>query len=215
MKNKYTPKKYSHQEEQINIFTHGLGLVASIVALVVLIQKSRITGNFWTIFSSYVFGISLIVLYSASTFYHASKEIKLRRRLNILDHASIYILIAGTYTPFTLITLRGTIGWWVLGSVWLLAILGVITKLFFTGKFDKLSTAMYVFMGWIMIFAARPLTNNLDYTGLLWLLFGGISYTIGAIFYSIPNIKYNHAIFHVFVLLGSFAHFFSIYYYVI
>ena len=215
MKKKYIPVYYNNLEEKINIITHAFGMFISIIALVLLILKSNSIGTIWHVFSFTVFGISLIVLYTASTFYHASKKVKLRTRLNIFDHASIYVLIAGTYTPFTLVTLQGKIGWWIFGINWFLAITGIILKLFFTGKYDKLSTLMYVLMGWIIILAIKPLINNLGYEGSLWLLIGGISYTIGAVFYSIPRIKYNHAIFHVFVLIGSFAHFISIYYYVI
>jgi hemolysin III len=190
-------------------------MFASIIALIVLIVKANSYGNIQHIISFTVFGVSLIVLYSASTLYHSAKEIKLRKKLNVFDHASIYILIAGTYTPFTLVTLQGKIGWWIFGVNWLLALIGVILKLFFTGKYDKLSTLMYILMGWLIVLVINSLISNLGHEGTLWLLFGGISYTIGAVFYSIPKIKYNHAIFHVFVLLGSFAHFISVYYYVI
>ena len=213
--NNYTPIYYNSTEEKINIITHGFGMFVSVIALVLLIIKAISIGNIWHLLSFTVFGISLIILYTASTFYHASKKIKLRTRLNIFDHASIYVLIAGTYTPFTLVTLHGKIGWWIFGISWFLALVGIVLKLFFTGKYDKISTLMYILMGWIIIIAIKPLISNLGYEGTLWLLAGGVSYTIGALFYSISRMKYNHAIFHVFVLLGSFAHFISIYYYVI
>jgi len=212
---KNTATYYNSLEEKINIITHAFGMFASLIALILLVDKSNSTGNIWHVLSFTVFGISLIVLYTASTLYHNAKKLKLRKRLNVFDHASIYVLIAGTYTPFTLVTLRGKVGWWIFGINWFFALAGIILKLFFTGKYDKLSTIMYVLMGWIIILAIKPLINNLGFEGSLWLLFGGILYTIGAIFYSIPKIKYNHAIFHVFVLLGSFAHFISIYHYVI
>ena len=215
MKNKYSPVYYDSLEEKINILTHAIGMFLSIIALVLLLMKSNSVGNIWHVVSFAIFGSSLVILYTASTFYHASKGLELRRRLNVFDHASIYILIAGTYTPFTLVTLQGKIGWWIFLINWSLALIGVIFKLFFTGKYDKVSTIMYILMGWIIIFAIKPLTNNLGVEGSLWLLYGGIFYTIGAVFYSISKIKYNHAIFHVFVLLGSFAHFISIYKYVI
>jgi hemolysin III len=215
MKNKYIPIYYNSLEEKINIITHAIGLFASLIALILLIAKSNSMGNIWHVLSFTIFGISLIIVYTASTLYHSVKKLKLRKRLNIFDHASIYVLIAGTYTPFTLIALQGKVGWWIFGINWFLALTGIILKLFFTGKYDKLSTLVYILMGWIIILAIKPLINNLGYEGSLWLLFGGVSYTIGAIFYSIPRIKYNHAIFHVFVLLGSFAHFISIYCYVI
>ena len=165
--------------------------------------------------SYWIFGSSIILLYAASTLYHSVRERKLRYRLNILDHASIYILIAGTYTPFSLVTLQGSVGWIIFGVVWALAIIGVILKLFFTGRFETLSTIMYVAMGWIIVFAVKPLIDNLSQDGLIWLFTGGISYTIGAVIFSIDRLKYNHAIFHVFVLFGTFCHFLAIYYYVI
>ena len=140
---------------------------------------------------------------------------KLRYRLNIFDHASIYILIAGTYTPFTLVVLDGWVGWTIFGVSWGLALTGVILKLFFIGKYDKISTIAYVLMGWLIVFAIKPLVQNLPIEGLLWLLGGGISYTVGAILYSIKSIKYNHAIFHIFVLLGSFCHFMAVFFYVL
>ncbi len=205
---------YNQSEENINIITHALGLIASVVALFLLVNRSINNGNFWHIISALVFGVSLITLYAASTFYHASKSKKLRKRLNIFDHASIYLLIAGTYTPYALITLHGTLGWWIFGINWSLALIGIILKFFYTGQYDKLSTIMYVLMGWVAVFIFKSLSQNLGNEGVFWLLFGGIMYTIGAVFYSLSKVKYNHAIFHVFVLLGSISHFISIYFYV-
>jgi len=214
MKSKKAPKSYDPLEEKINVYTHGLGLLLSIAATVLLIVKASYTGNPWRIVSFSIFGASLIVLYTASTVFHNSKKEKTRRRLNIFDHASIYVLIAGTYTPFTLVTLNGTLGWVIFGITWGIALIGVILKLFFTGKYEKASTLAYVFMGWIIVFAIKPLIANLAYDGLFWLIAGGIAYTIGAILYSLNTLKFNHAIFHVFVLAGSFCHFVSIYFYV-
>ncbi len=162
-----------------------------------------------------IFGASMVLLYAASTFYHSAKATRLRIRLNIIDHAAIYILIAGTYTPFALVTLEGTTGITILWIVWLLALAGVILKLFFTGKYNLISTIMYVAMGWLIIFAINPLMQNLSTEGLWWLFGGGISYTIGAILFMQKKLPYNHAIFHIFVLLGTFAHFISIYFYLI
>jgi hemolysin III len=206
---------YDPKEEKLNVITHGIGLILSIVALVLLVVYSSLYGNARQITSFSIFGASLIVLYSASTLYHYSKDPKLRNRLNIFDHASIYVLIAGTYTPFALVTLQGTVGWIIFGISWGLALTGIIFKLFFTGRFDKLSTITYVLMGWIIIFAIKPLVNNLPLNGLLWLAAGGILYTVGAVLYSMNKIKYNHAIFHIFVLLGSFCHFMSAFFYVL
>lgn len=208
-------KYYDRKEEKLNVISHALGLILSIVALVLLVVYSSIEGNVWHIVSFSIYGASLIVLYSASTLYHYVQSPKLRYRLNIFDHASIYILIAGTYTPFTLVVLDGWVGWTIFGVSWGLALIGVILKLFFTGEYDKISTVAYVLMGWVIIFAIKPLVNNLPFEGLMWLLGGGISYTIGAILYSINRMKFNHAIFHIFVLIGSFCHFMAIFFYVL
>ena len=208
-------KYYSPIEEKINIISHAIGFILSIVALVLLVRHAYLHGNVWHIVSFSIFGASLIILYAVSTFYHSAKKSELRNRLKIMDHASIYVLIAGTYTPFTLVTLKGTIGWVLFGISWGLALTGISLKLFFTGKYDLISTIMYVLMGWVIVFAIKPLINNLPLEGLLWLFAGGISYTIGAIIYSIKKIKFNHAIFHMFVLFGSFCHFMSVFFYVL
>jgi hemolysin III len=205
---------YPPLEEKINVISHALGFFLSIAALVLLVVKASLYGNVWRVVSFSIFGTSLLVLYAASTLYHNSKAQKLRKRLNIFDHASIYVLIAGSYTPFTLVTLNGKVGWIVFGLTWGFALTGVILKLFFTGKYDKLSTIMYVLMGWMIVFAINPLIKNLSSEGLFWLFLGGISYTVGAVLYSIKRIKFNHAIFHIFVLIGSFCHFIAIYFYV-
>ncbi|WP_431166920.1 PAQR family membrane homeostasis protein TrhA [Tenacibaculum halocynthiae] len=206
--------RYSKKEEWLNVATHGFGLLLSIIAFPFLIKKGLAYSNSSELISFIIYGISLIVLYSASTFYHAAKDPKKRRRLNIFDHAAIYILIAGSYSPFCLITLPKDLGWYMFIFVWLFALTGVILKLFFTGKFDKLSTALYLLMGWQVIFFIKPLAASLPEKGLFFLILGGAFYTIGAILYSIKKIKYNHAIFHVFVLFGSISHFVTIFYYI-
>jgi len=206
--------KYSEREERLNVITHAFGLVLSGLAFPFLILKSMHFDGFWKPASIIIYGVSLLILYSASTFYHAAKNPKVRRRLNIFDHAAIYVLIAGTYTPLTIITLEGTTGWIIFGLTWAFALVGVVLKLFFTGRFDKLSTIMYVLMGWQVVFAIKPLIENLPIEGLQLLFVGGIFYTVGAILYSIKKTPYNHAIFHVFVLLGSVSHFLSVYYYI-
>lgn len=208
-------KFYSLGEELVNIITHGVGALLSVAALVLMVVWSSFYGNAWHIVGSAIFGVSLIILYTASTLYHAVQQPQVRARLRVLDHAAIYVLIAGTYTPFTLVTLNGTVGWTIFGITWGLAVIGVVLKLFFTGKFDKLSTAMYVGMGWVVVGAAKPLMENLEFGGLMWLLWGGIAYTVGAIFYSIKAIPFGHAIFHSFVLVGSFCHFAAVFWYVI
>jgi hemolysin III len=147
--------------------------------------------------------------------YHSATTPLLRNRLQIVDHAAIYILIAGTYTPYTLVVLPDTTGWIIFGVSWGMAASGIVLKIFFTGKYDLISTLMYVFMGWIIVFAFEPLVDALSEQGLFWLVAGGIAYTVGAVLYSIRKIKFNHAIFHVFVLLGSACHFVSIYFYIL
>ena len=206
---------YSPIEEKINIISHAVGLILSIVALVLLVTRANLYGDVWHIISFSIFGSSLIILYAASTFYHSAKKPELRNRLKIIDHASIYVLIAGTYTPFTLVTLKGTIGWVIFGTSWGLALTGIILKIFFTGRYNLISTIMYVLMGWVIVFALKPLINNLPFEGFLWLFAGGISYTIGAVLYGIKKIKFNHAIFHMLVLNGSFCQFMSVFFYVL
>ncbi|WP_299062473.1 hemolysin III family protein [uncultured Polaribacter sp.] len=202
---------YTSTEEKLNIWSHGFGLFLSIIAFPFLILKAIEYAGFWKPISFVIYGISMIILYAASTFYHAAKNPKKRRRLNIFDHAAIYVLIAGSYTPFCLVGLGDSLGNYMVVFVWLFALLGVILKLFFTGKYDKLSTAMYLLMGWQVVFFISPLIDSLSSFSLNFLFYGGISYSVGAILYSIRKMPYNHAIFHLFVLLGSFCHFLAIY----
>ena len=204
--------RYSAKEEQLNIWSHGLGLIASIIVFPFLIIKALTYSNFWDIASFVIYGLSLIILYAASTFYHAAKKPKVRRRLNIFDHAAIYVLIAGSYTPFCLVALNSNLGWWMFIAVWLFALTGIILKLFFTGRFDKISTAMYLLMGWQMMFFVKPLISALTSFSLNLLIAGGVFYSVGAILYSIKKMPYNHAVFHVFVLAGSVSHFLAIYF---
>lgn len=202
---------YSTKEEKLNIFSHGLGLVLSVVALPFLVYKSFDFTGFWQPLSFIIYGLSMIVLYAASTFYHAAKDPKKRRKLNIFDHAAIYVLIAGSYSPFCLVGLNSDLGWYMFLFVWLFALTGIILKLFFTGRFDKVSTAMYLLMGWQVMFFIKPLMESISSENFYYLLAGGVFYSIGAVLYSIKKMPYNHAIFHVFVLLGSFSHFLGIY----
>ncbi len=202
---------YTSTEEKLNIWSHGFGLFLSIIAFPFLILKAIEYAGFWKPISFVIYGISMIILYAASTFYHAAKNPIKRRCLNIFDHAAIYVLIAGSYTPFCLVGLGDSLGNYMVVFVWLFALLGVILKLFFTGKYDKLSTAMYLLMGWQVVFFISPLIDSLSSFSLNFLFYGGISYSVGAILYSIRKMPYNHAIFHLFVLLGSFCHFLAIY----
>jgi hemolysin III len=211
----YDARKYPKTEEILNVITHGLGFLLSIAALVLLVVFAALKGDVWHIVSFSIYGASLVVLYLASTLYHLSRKQSLRNKLNIFDHASIYVLIAGTYTPFLLVTLHGPWGWSLLGVIWGLAIGGILFKVFFIGKYDLVSALLYVLMGWLIIIAIQPLNENLSSGGLWWLLGGGISYSIGAVFYMINKMPYNHAIFHIWVLLGSLAHFFAVFFYVL
>jgi hemolysin III len=203
--------RYSESEERLNIWSHALGLFLSLLAFPFLIIKAFTYTGFWQVSSFIIYGLSLIVLYAASTFYHASVNPKNRRKLNIFDHAAIYALIAGSFTPFCIIALDSDLGWHLFVFVWIFALIGIILKLFFTGRFDKLSTAMYLLMGWQVVFFIKPLMKVLTDFGLNLLIIGGVFYTVGAMLYSIKKIPYNHAIFHLFVLLGSASHFFALY----
>ncbi|WP_421873433.1 PAQR family membrane homeostasis protein TrhA [Marinoscillum sp.] len=206
---------YKRKEELLNVITHLAGLVLSIAGLALLVTFASIYGSVWHIVSFSIFGSTLVLLYLASTLYHAAKKKQLRKRLNVFDHSAIYVLIAGTYTPFCLVTLNGWVGWTLFGITWGLAIAGVTLKVFFTGRFNLLSTIGYVAMGWIAIVAAKPLFEQLSSGALWFLILGGVSYTIGAIFYLLDRMKYNHAIFHVWVLLGSILHFIAVFFFLL
>lgn len=206
---------YTLAEERANIYSHAFGIAASVVALVVMMIKANEYGNTRDLVSVAIFGFSLIALYTSSTLYHSATDQKKRARYRVIDHAMIYVLIAGTYTPLTLIALGGKTGWIIFAVSWTMAVTGIVLKLFFTGRFDALSTALYVLMGWIIVMALEPLRVNLPGDGLSWLFAGGVAYTTGALLYSVKAIKFNHAIFHFFVLLGSLSHFVSVYFYVL
>lgn len=206
---------YTHQEEVLNVITHLTGLILSLGALVLLVVFASIYGNVWHIVSFSIFGSCMVTLYLASTLYHAASSRSLRRKLNVFDHSAIYLLIAGTYTPYCLVALNGTMGWTLLGVTWGLASAGIALKIFYTGRYNKLSTIGYVLMGWVAVIAAKPLYESLQPEALLFLILGGVSYTIGAVFYAIERIPYNHAIFHLWVLAGSALHFVSIFWYLL
>lgn len=206
---------YPPAEEMVNIISHGAGLLLGIAGFVLLVLRAASHGDAWHVVSFAVFGSSLVVLYAASTIYHSSRDAIRRARLRSFDHAAIYVLIAGTYTPFTLITLEGPVGWTLFGITWGMAAIGVTLKLYFTGRYDLVSTLMYLFMGWVIMFAVRPLVDAFSADGMVWLIAGGIAYTLGAVFYSIPRLPFGHAIFHLFVLGGSACHFVAVYFFVL
>lgn len=197
-------------EEIANAITHGIGALLAVAALVVLIVMAAIRGSVWHIVSFSIFGATLVLLYFASTLYHSLTHAKAKRIFHKFDHISIYLLIAGTYTPFCLTALRGWIGWTVLGVVWSCAILGAVLKAISVGKRIKLSTVLYILMGWVILVAIQPLYKAMPFNGFLFLIAGGISYTIGTIFFIRNQVKYNHSVWHLFVLGGSMLHFFAV-----
>jgi len=210
---KFEVTYYQKKEEKLNILSHALGVVFSVVAFPFLLYKVSKTNEPLVVLSFIIYGLSMIILYTASTLYHSAENQKIRYYLNIFDHASIYILIAGTYAPVALVVLQGTVGWIVFGLSWLFAILGVFFKIYFIGKYRVISIFTYIGMGWMVIFAIKPLLQNFASQGLRLLLAGGIFYSLGAVFFGLRKIPYNHAIFHVLVLLGSLSHFIAIYKY--
>ncbi|MCK5847257.1 MAG: hemolysin III family protein [Bacteroidales bacterium] len=206
---------YKEAEEKLNIISHGIGAILSIFALILLIQKGLEMNTTKAIVSLTVYGISMVTLYFASTFYHSAVNPKYRNLFNIWDHISIYLLIAGTYTPFLLLALPTTLGWWIFGIVWTFAAVGIVIKVYFFGKYSKISAISYVIMGWIAVIAVPQFIESLGMNGALLLFGGGIAYSIGAALYMLDGkLAYNHAIFHVFVLLGSALHFISVFYYI-
>jgi len=207
--------EYSLREEIANAITHGIGAILSIVALIVLIIFSAKYGDTWHLISFSIYGISLVILYFSSTLLHAIQNIKIKNKFEVMDHAAIYLLIAGTYTPFLLVPLRGTLGWTIFGIVWGLALVGIILKLFFVKRFIVLSTICYILMGWIIVVAIKPLYEALSFPGMMWLVAGGLLYTFGTIFFLWRKIPYHHAIWHLFVLAGSAAHFITVFFYVL
>jgi hemolysin III len=212
---KTSVQTYPRREEFVNVLSHGVGLLFSIAALALMVVYASLDGNAWHIVGAAIFGASLVVLYLASTLFHGVRQPVWRKRLNVFDHAAIYVLIAGTYTPFMLVTLNGAWGWSLFGVIWGLAIAGVVFKIFFTGRFNALSTIVYVLMGWLIVIAIVPLFENLPTAGLIWLIAGGLSYSVGAVFFMLDRLPFNHAIFHFFVLGGSVCHFFAVFWYVI
>lgn len=216
LKEKVFIPNYTLGEEITNAISHGIGALFGIAALVLCVVFSAIHHNPTAIVASSIYGSSLIILYLMSTLYHSLKVNNAKRVFCILDHCNIFLLIAGSYTPYVLVTLRGPVGWTLFGIIWGAAILGITLNAIDLKKFRKVSVAAYIAMGWAVIFAIRPLIQNLKTGGLILLILGGIFYTIGAIFYGIgKKKKYMHSVFHFFVLLGSILQFFSIFFYVI
>ncbi len=209
------PIKYDKKEEIINSITHGIGAALAIAALVVLVVFAARLGDAWRIVSFSIYGVTMVLLYLSSTFYHAFTNPRVKSIFKLFDHASIYLLIAGTYTPFLLVSLRGPWGWSLFGVIWGLAVSGIIFKLFFIHRFNRVSTFIYIAMGWIVIIAMKQIFSAMDIMGIVWLFVGGLFYTFGTIFYLNKTMKFSHAVWHLFVLMGSMSHFFSILFYVL
>lgn len=208
-------KAYSIAEEVAHAITHGIGAVASIIGLVVMVLWSANYGDTWHVVSASIYGASLILLYTASTLYHAFPWPRVKSFFQHIDHAAIYFLIAGTYTPFALVNLRGPWGWTLLSVAWGIALIGVVLELSQKKRRKWLSLSLYLGLGWMAVFAIQPMIDNVDVGGLMLLLGGGLAYSLGVIFYVWKSLKYHHAIWHLFVLAGSVLHFLSIFYYVL
>ena len=201
-----TGSAYTPREELANAITHWLGVAFAVTVTVVLTIQAVLADDIWKIVTYPVFGVSMIVLYTASALYHSLSGHESKRWLRVFDHISIYYLIAGTYTPISLVALRGDWGWVIFAVIWALAAAGTVYTVFFTGRFPIISTALYVAMGWTAIFAIIPLLRNLASQTLLWIVAGGVAYTGGVVFYAWKRLSYNHAIWHLFVLAGSACH---------
>jgi len=203
-------ENFTKGEEITNAILHGVGLGLSIAALVVLVVFAKVYGSVWHIVSFSIYGSTLVILYLSSTLYHSFPEGKVKNIFEIFDHSAIYLLIAGTYTPMTLISLRGYLGWTIFGIVWGIAVIGIIFKVFWVKRFVIFSTLLYIIMGWLIIFAINPLMASMSKTSIIFLVVGGVLYTVGSIFYVWRRMKYHHAVWHIFVLGGSICHFFTI-----
>lgn len=201
---------YGRKEEIANAITHGIGALLSVAGLVLLIVFSSLKGTAWHVVSFTIYGVSMLLLYSCSTLVHSFKEGKVKDLFEFFDHSSIYIYIAGTYTPFMLVAVRGGLGWSLFGIVWGIAIVGVIFKAFFVKRFLFMSTIFYLIMGWLIVIAWGPLTAAIPSVGMTLLVSGGILYSLGTIFYVWRGFPYHHAIWHLFVLAGSVTHFFAV-----
>ncbi|HLR53697.1 MAG TPA: hemolysin III family protein [Pseudogracilibacillus sp.] len=206
---------FSKNEEIAHAITHGVGVLFSLIALYFLVAFSYVSGDTVLLISVVIFGVSMLFMYVSSTLVHSLPQGKWKNIFLIIDHAAIYIFIAGTYTPFALIILDGSLGWGLFTLVWSFAVIGIILKSFFVNKFVFVSTLFYILMGWLIVLVWGPLTESIQPKGLLLLVLGGIIYTIGAVFYIWKFIPFHHMIWHIFVLIGSVFHFFAILLYVI
>lgn len=209
------PKKNRKKEEFYNVITHGLGVILSVVALILMITYSAVSGNAIAIVSSFIFGLSLITLYSASTVYHAVYKLRWKKICQRIDHLSIYILIAGTYTPIALLGLKGAWGWSMFGVIWGMALIGFIFKFSPLRQNEKLSLSLYAIMGWTAIIAIKPMIENLSTGALTFIILGGLCYTFGIYFYAKDRKPFYHPIWHLFVLGGSIMHFCAVFFFIL
>lgn len=207
------PTPYTPREEWGHSLSHGSGFIASLIGLILMLEAS--TGDIWKLASSWVFGLSMCLLYGCSTLYHAISHDVWKARLRKLDHSAIFVLIAGTYTPFTLISLRDDGGWWLFGVVWAITLGGVILKLLTGARFQKLSLALYLLLGWLVVVMIKPMLAQVPSGSLLWLLAGGLCYSGGVLFYIRKQMPYHHVIWHLFVLAGTICHFVAVYQYLL
>uniref|UniRef100_UPI003217E4E2 PAQR family membrane homeostasis protein TrhA n=1 Tax=uncultured Draconibacterium sp. TaxID=1573823 RepID=UPI003217E4E2 len=205
-------RRLSIEEEIFNSITHGIGTLLSVAGLVLLIVFAALKGNAWHVVSFSIFGSTLVLLYLSSTLYHSFTKERIKNIFVRFDHAAIFLLIAGTYTPFLLTALRGALGWTLFGIIWAVAIAGVVIRCIYLTRFRKLMVGIYLVMGWMFVVAIGPMMKNLPGISVLFLFLGGIMYSIGVIFYAARNLKYGHGIWHLFVLAGSIMHFFSVIY---
>lgn len=208
-------KSYSVGEEIANSATHGVGAALSIAALAVLVTLAGLHGDVWRVVSFSIYGASLVLLYLTSTLYHGFQSPRVKLVFRMLDHSAIYLLIAGTYTPFTLVTFHGGWGWTMFGIIWGLAIAGIVQTVLFFNRFPVVSVLTYLGMGWLVVVAIKPLLAVMPVAGMAWIAAGGLFYTLGVVFYAVKTIPFNHAIWHLFVLGGSVCHFFAILFYVL
>ena len=213
MKERASLRLFTLGEEIAHSITHGIGVGLSIAGLVILVVMAARRGDAYQIVSFSIYGATLIILYLASTLYHGFRHPRVKQVFRIIDHASIFLLIAGTYTPFLIVGIRGPLGWTLLAIVWGLAVLGVSFKALFIHRFQKLSVLAYIMMGWLCVVAFKEMLENIPMDGLIWLGVGGAAYTVGVIFYALRKIPYMHAIWHIFVLGGSICHYFAVLFY--
>lgn len=213
MAKSYSRREPSPAEEMANSISHGLGLLASLAAAPILVVAAMKAGGPAAIFGAAVFAAAMVSLYLASTLYHALPETRGKGFFRILDHAAIFLLIAGSYTPFTLGVLRGPWGWTLLGLIWTLAIIGLILKAVPATRYSRVSIVLYVVMGWLAVIAARPILLQVPLPGILWIVAGGLAYTSGLIFFGMHRLRFHHFIWHLFVLMGTACHFCAVLWY--